>query len=410
MRGIVAGCAGAAFGAVVLLSTPALAQFPPQGAVADPDNPAFATRTITESRLGASATIIRRYYYDCGKKRWVLVGTETSFGITAPPVPSSYPPGPPPGSRREPGDPNRAFNPTTGQNFVHHKGQWIDVKNGQVIPEPKLCPEPEHVTTPQPPPAPPPPPPPPQAPPRQVGMVPPRIGGGPYGGLGLGTLVTNCPNWTTTGIDSLGSSDPVKPDNQACYSTGFLVTPYVGYQWSLASGWLAGVEGDFGYATNSATTGVPGVSSAPGDTVSVKEDWNGSLRARLGYAVAPNVVVYGTTGLALQHLEASVTCSSATPFPCGRFGAVTAMTATSAPTLAGWTIGAGVEYALTGNLRLRAEYRYSDYGTYDATYGNPANVAVSSAIKLQTNTALLGLTYAFGAPPVPPSPPPLIRK
>lgn len=38
-------------------------------------------------------------------------------------------------------------------------------------------------------------------------------------------------------------------------------------------------------------------------------------------------------------------------------------------------------------------YRYSDYGTHNATYGNPANVAVSSSIQMWTNTALLGLTY-----------------
>jgi outer membrane immunogenic protein len=192
---------------------------------------------------------------------------------------------------------------------------------------------------------------------------------------------------------------------------GFLTSAFVGYQWTFVSRWLAGIETEIGYATNSATTGVPGVSNAPGDSVGVKEDWEGGVRARLGYAVAPNTVVYATTGLALQHLQATVTCTSATPFPCGRFGPVTAISATNSPTLSGWTLGGGAEYALTGNLRLRAEYRYSDYGTYNATYGNPANVAVSSAIRLRTNTAVLGLTYAFGVPSAPaPTPSPPITK
>jgi len=88
------------------------------------------------------------------------------------------------------------------------------------------------------------------------------------------------------------------------------------------------------------------------------------------------------------------------------------MTATNAPVLAGGTVGVGVEYAITGNLRLRGEYRFSDYPSFNATYGNPANVAVSSSIQLRTNTALLGLTYEFGASslPAPLSPPPLITK
>jgi len=248
--------------------------------------------------------------------------------------------------------------------------------------------------------------------PRPTEQVASTFGGGLYTGVGTGMLASVCPNWTTTGVDSLHSNDKVGADNSGCYSSGFLVSAYVGYEWTFASRWLAGIEGDFGYATNKATTGVPGVSSAPGDSVSVKEDWNGGIRARVGYAVAPNTIVYGTAGLALQHISATVTCSSAAPFPCGRFGPVTAMTATNAPVLAGGTVGVGVEYAITGNLRLRGEYRFSDYPSFNATYGNPANVAVSSSIQLRTNTALLGLTYEFGASslPAPLSPPPLITK
>jgi hypothetical protein len=47
------------------------------------------------------------------------------------------------------------------------------------------------------------------------------------------------------------------------------------------------VESDIGYATNNTTGGIPSVSAAPGGSFGMREDWDGSLRARLGYLVAP---------------------------------------------------------------------------------------------------------------------------
>jgi opacity protein-like surface antigen len=100
----------------------------------------------------------------------------------------------------------------------------------------------------------------------------------------------------------------------------------------LASRWLAGVETDLGYATNNRTSGVPAVSSAPGDTVNVKENFDGSARVRLGYAATAQATAYVTTGIAFQHFDATVTCAGMSPNPCGRFGPVAPMTATNSPT------------------------------------------------------------------------------
>jgi hypothetical protein len=160
-RVIVAGFGALAFG--IAWVSPAAAQFPPQGAVADPNNPSIATRTIV-SPLEAYS-IVTKYYYDCTKKKWVLVsfewrakGTSVFSGEGSAPVPTpkggeNYRPastlnsGPPPSFKGEIGDPNRAFNPTTGQNVVRRKDNWIDVKTGQVIVAPKLCPETATQTT-----------------------------------------------------------------------------------------------------------------------------------------------------------------------------------------------------------------------------------------------------------------------
>jgi opacity protein-like surface antigen len=219
--------------------------------------------------------------------------------------------------------------------------------------------------------------------------------GGPHAGGGIGVQNTIGNDWVTSEIISLDHDDFV-PANGGNFTTGFRASTYVGYDWMVTPRWLAGIEGDVGYSTNNRTAGIPGVSSAPGDSLSMREDWDGSLRARFGYLATPQVLLYGTTGPAWQRFSATVTCTSATPFPCGRFGPVAPMTATYAAAPTGWTIGGGLEYALTGRLKLRAEYRYSDYGTVSATFGTPANLAIDSNIHMQTQTATLGLSYAFG--------------
>ena len=51
--------------------------------------------------------------------------------------------------------------------------------------------------------------------------------------------------------------------------------------------------------------------------------------------------------------------------PCA--GPQTPATITNGDTLVGWTIGGGIEAALTRNWLLRGEYRYADYGTQSYT-------------------------------------------
>lgn len=76
-----------------------------------------------------------------------------------------------------------------------------------------------------------------------------------------------------------------------------------------------------------------------------------SLRGRAGVAVGP-VQLYGTAGLALGFLQAESTSG-----------------ASDSKTLAGWTAGAGIEWRTEAGLRLGVEYRHSDYGKSDVTFG-----------------------------------------
>ena len=60
-------------------------------------------------------------------------------------------------------------------------------------------------------------------------------------------------------------------------------------------------------------------------------------------------------------------------------------------TLAGWTVGAGVEYAFTDSWSGRLEYRYTDFQS--ASFTTPALGTFKN--RLNENQVLLGISYKF---------------
>lgn len=74
--------------------------------------------------------------------------------------------------------------------------------------------------------------------------------------------------------------------------------------------------------------------------------WFGSVNAKAGYAM-DRLLVYGVGGVAFAGIETSQ--SAGTAF---------AKTETNV----GWTIGAGVDFALTDKFVVGAQYRYYDFG------------------------------------------------
>ncbi|MHB1207393.1 MAG: outer membrane protein [Rhodospirillaceae bacterium] len=89
----------------------------------------------------------------------------------------------------------------------------------------------------------------------------------------------------------------------------------------------------------------------------------GSLRARLGYAQG-RFMLYGTRGVAVARMtiEDRIRASHASR------------------TMAGWTVGAGVEYAWNRHLTARVEYLHASYGTYSFETLPPATNRVSPSM------------------------------
>lgn len=155
-----------------------------------------------------------------------------------------------------------------------------------------------------------------------------------------------------------------------------------------ANGALGGIHLGYNQQYNSIVLGAEGDIEASGMSGSVvsafagiiktKIDVQGSLRARLGYAMGP-ALLYATGGLAIAHFNTHYEENTTTD--------------SSSHTKAGWTLGAGVEYAFMPNWTTRVEYRYSDFGKFT---DNPAtDSAWLYPTRVTTQTVRVGLSYKF---------------
>jgi outer membrane immunogenic protein len=116
-----------------------------------------------------------------------------------------------------------------------------------------------------------------------------------------------------------------------------------------------GVEGDVNYS------GADGENAG----VAVRSRVDGSLRARLGYAVTDRVLVYGTGGAAAQRLRVSDAAGD------------------DRNTQLGYTVGAGVDAKITEQVFGRLEYRYTDYGSDTYNTGSGAREVDSNDHRVQ---------------------------
>ncbi len=169
------------------------------------------------------------------------------------------------------------------------------------------------------------------------------------------------------------------PGGLGSQSAGFLGGGQAGYNWQTGA-FVLGVETDFDGSSLSKSfnaTSVPFTAAGlyTGDTLSVHAkqslDWLGTTRARLGFVATPDnrLMIYATGGVAYAGGSANFSVFDATQFAY--------WTGNPSSSRVGWTIGAGVEYALTNNWTIRGEYLYADLGSSNFT--TVANAAALAA-------------------------------
>ncbi len=136
-------------------------------------------------------------------------------------------------------------------------------------------------------------------------------------------------------------------------------------------------------------------------------DWLGTLRARAGFAL-DRAFIYGTGGLAVGGVKSStsfalnahcvsVDCSSPNVDTNGVWSG------SKSSTKAGWALGGGIEYALTSNISLKAEYLHYDLGK--VSYALAADTAGATLLpgtagavraRIAGDIVRAGLNYKFG--------------
>jgi outer membrane immunogenic protein len=100
-------------------------------------------------------------------------------------------------------------------------------------------------------------------------------------------------------------------------------------------------------------------------TASSNEPVQGSVRGRLGIAW-DRFLLFGEGGVAVTSFNTSYFDTT------GFFTGIPGTNATVSNTRAGFTFGGGLEYAVTDNWSVQAEYRHSNFGhTSDFPYANP---------------------------------------
>lgn len=151
---------------------------------------------------------------------------------------------------------------------------------------------------------------------------------------------------------------------------------HIGYNYQIASVVL-GLEGDVNGASYRGSTALGA------GTLTTTNDIDGSIRGRLGVAF-DRALIYSTGGVAFAPFR--------NQFALG--GLVDDQTSTRL----GWTVGGGIEYAITNNWSIRAEYRYTDYGHYSDVLATTTGGALSVNKHETDNRIQAGFSYKFGAP------------
>ena len=196
---------------------------------------------------------------------------------------------------------------------------------------------------------------------------------GLYVGVNIGTGLSG----TAISAPAPSTVGNAHSDSGSMTSYGLTTGFQAGYNYQIGSHVVVGIEGDFGFlGTSRRQVNI----NDPSLVFKTKSDFFGTLRPRIGYAWDRSLL-YVTGGLAVVNVKNGFE----------NFGPPLISTSRAK---VGYTVGAGLETALSGNWSLKAEYLYVDAGRTTVT--GPTSPRDFIKFKNQYQVARFGLNYRFG--------------
>ncbi len=224
--------------------------------------------------------------------------------------------------------------------------------------------------------------------------------------------------WTSgnnqfTGIDPAFGAGTFLSSSVGGTPSGVIGGGNVGYNYQINQ-WVLGLEGDVN-GTSLSNTAVLGFADGTSLTAHTTADIQGSIRGKVGIALGgigwDRALIYATGGVAFGGFttDATLANSGATNggFPFFASG-------NRSTTRVGWTVGGGIQYAVTNNWSVFAEYRYTNWGTLNSgPFGGALALGpalgpafFSGSRTLNQNQVQVGFDYKFDLW----APPPVVSK
>ncbi len=200
---------------------------------------------------------------------------------------------------------------------------------------------------------------------------------------GLGTGHTKWTDVDTPGdIDGTGFGNTANTDMSGAVYGGQLGCDYQGGSWFMGGNWVIGLQGTF---QGSTITGTNQDQFNATWTLRDKIDWFGSVTGRFGTTITDRTLLYVRGGVAWVHNKLEIENSG---FNLGN----------PSMTNIGWTIGTGIEYALSPAWSVFVESSYYDFGDKNVGFVGNLNTnnppfTIKNSQTLETFE--LGVNYHF---------------
>jgi len=167
---------------------------------------------------------------------------------------------------------------------------------------------------------------------------------------------------------------------------GFLGGVYAGYNWLFDNNWLIGMEGSYNWS-NAKDDGAiirDGI-VIPVHEFEVRQKWEAAIIARVGKVIDDSYMPYILGGATWTKLNGIIKFETGDEDTSG--------SVKKDDTIAGWTIGAGVEFKLTESLHARAQYRYNNY--QDADFSGYFYDLIKAKTDYNAHMLQVGISYRF---------------